>query len=105
MSCETQYRLECTDVAQEEVVLIGGAFDREVIFIDKSTTSYVRLQIVSPRDDISGSETYVLRTMKGSDNFFRIGVHQDMDMDDVMERLIEYYKEDNSSQTRVLDDE
>ena len=96
MSCETKYRVQCEDIAQEEVVLIGGEFDREVIFIDKSTTSYVRLQIVSPRNDVNESETYVLRTLKGSANFFRVGVHSSMNMDDVLERLIDYYKEGNS---------
>lgn len=92
--CDTKYRVECEDVEQEEIVLIGGSFDHQVIFIDKSTTSYVQLQIINTRGKDNHSETYVLKTMKGTGHFFRVGVYQDLNMDDVMSLLIEDYKEE-----------
>jgi len=92
--CEKKYRVECEDIEQEEIVLIGGSFDHQVIFIDKSTTSYVQLQIINTRGKDNQSETYILKTMKGTGNFFRVGVYKDLDMDDVMSMLIEDYKEE-----------
>ena len=96
LKCDTKYREECNSIEQEEIVLIGGSFDRQVIYIDKSTTSYVQMQIVSPDNDANNAETYVLKTIKGTGNFFRIGVVKEWDMDDVMSRLISYYQEGNS---------
>ena len=97
IKCDTKYRVDCTDIEQEEIVLIGGSFDRSVIYIDASTVSYVRMQIVSPNNDANNSETYLLSTLKGSGSFFRVGVHDSMNKDDVLARLIDYYKEENSS--------
>jgi hypothetical protein len=96
IKCDTKYRTQCTDVEQEKIVLIGGTFDREVIYIDAATVSYVRMQIVSPDNDVNNSETYMLSTIRGMSGFYRIGIHNSMNQDSAQQRLIEYYNEHNS---------
>ena len=94
IDCEKRYREECRDVEQEEIVLVGGSFDHQVIYIDKATTSYVQMQIINTRDGSNNSETYVLHTMKGTGGFFRIGLFKGLDQDDLLSKLIEYYKKE-----------
>jgi hypothetical protein len=96
VDCDTKYRIQCKDIKQEKIVLIGGPFDREIIYIDANTVSYVRMQIVNPRTDANDSETYMLSTIRGASNFYRIGIHSSMNQDSAQERLIDYYNEDNS---------
>ena len=96
IKCDTKYRESCTNIEQEAIVLIGGSFDRQVIYIDKSTTSYVQMQIVAPNNDANNAETYMLVTIKGTGSFFRVGVVKGWNMDNVMDRLVTYYQEGNS---------
>ena len=102
--CNIKYRQECTDIPQEEIVLVGGAFDKDVIYIDNNTKSYIQLQIVSPRDDLNDSETYVLHSLTGAGNFFKVGVAQGLTMDDVLSKLIEHYKEHDGFKNTEVED-
>ena len=84
----------CVKPTTEDVVLIGGTFDREVISIDDSDNTYIRMQIVNPKDELNDSEVYRIEHLRGRYEFVKVGVHRELSIDEALVKVIEAYKEE-----------
>jgi hypothetical protein len=86
-------RRYCKDPVMQDIVLIGGDFDKEVISVDNSKSTYVRMQIMNPREDQNSSEVYRVEQLLGRYRYFKVGIYEELSIDEALELLIENYKE------------
>lgn len=86
-------RQYCKPGKTEQIVLIGGKFDHNVITIDDEHNNYVRMQIINPITEQDESETYRVEQILGRYEFNKVGIHEDLSIDDALKILIENYKE------------
>ena len=89
-SWQRQY---CKPPVTQDIVLIGGDFDREVITVDSARSTYVRMQIMNPRDDQNDTDVYRIESLLGRYSYFKVGVHENITVDEALGMLIERYKD------------
>lgn len=90
-SWQRQY---CKDPVTQDIVLIGGNFDGKVITVDSSHSTYVRMQIMNTsNDDGDNTEVYRIESILGRYIHYKVGVHENLSVDDALAMLIESYKQ------------